>query len=639
MIEATATDIERFTEAVALANVPTLLMVLVQLTGDQRWLEHPYRPSKSRGLSDNETGGLPVEVQSEIRAAALAAILAWRDGTASAVAEPSMDVLVRMMSVAMGEDIPLEYAPMIAGELGLSRADDSLGDIAVPDGFEAIIIGGGFSGICAAVRLQEAGVPYTIIERNADVGGVWLENQYPGAAVDTPNHLYSFSFALHDWSRYFATQAEILAYLRKVTDDFDLRRHVRFNTAVTSADYDVATQTWRVATDGPEGVETLEANIVISAVGAFNKPKMPEVAGMASFVGPNFHTAHWPAEIDLTGKRVVVVGNGASAMQVVPAIIDKVESLVVFQHSPQWVAPFEKFKQDVPDPVRFLLGEVPLYYAWYRARLAWIFNDRLHASLQKDPNWPNKDRSLNVINESHRRQLTAYIESELGDRRDLLDAVLPTYPPFGKRMLLDNGWFRAIARDHVTVETSRVNEVREHSVVAASGQEYDADVIVWATGFDVVRFLAPIEIRGRDGVRLHDVWGGDDARAYLGAVMPSFPNLFVLYGPNTQFGHGGSVITVMERQVHYLMTTLRQMFRDGIGAVEVRPDVHGEYNRRLDELHELMVWTHPGMDTYYRNARGRVVVNNPLRMQQFWELTDRSDLGDYVLTPAVTTVG
>jgi 4-hydroxyacetophenone monooxygenase len=567
-------------------------------------------------------------VQATIRAEALAAILAWRSGTPVAIPQPTSESLITMMSVAMGEGVPAEYAPMIASELGFTNSGSGRGK-AVPEGFAAVIIGGGISGICAAVRLEQAGIAYTILERNTDVGGVWLENRYPGAAVDTPNHLYSFSFAPHDWTRYFASQGEILSYLRKVAEDFGIRKNVRFGTEVTAATYDDSTQTWSVDSVGPDGTCTLEANIVISAVGAFNKPKIPHVSGMDSFSGPNFHTAAWPEDIDLTGKRVAVVGNGASAMQVVPAIVDQVASLVVFQHSPQWAGAFEKFKQPVPDAVRFLLAEVPLYYSWYRTRLAWIFNDRLYESLQRDPEWPHPERSLNVINEAHRRNLTSYIEEEVGERTDLLDKLVPTYPPFGKRMLLDNGWFRSVAKSHVTVDTDRVQELRERSIITTSGTEYDVDVVVWATGFDVVRFLVPIEIRGRGGVRLHDAWDDDDARAYLGTAVPSFPNFFVLYGPNTQFGHGGSLISLMERQVHYMMSLLEQMFEADLGSVEVLPCVHQDYNDRIDEAHERMVWTHPGMDTYYRNTRGRVVVNNPFRMQEFWQLTEEADLREY----------
>jgi 4-hydroxyacetophenone monooxygenase len=632
----------RFAEGVAVANVPTLLMVLVQLTGDLRWLDEPYQPSKSRGLSDNDTGGLPAEVQAEVRAAALDAILRWRDGTPPAIPVPDEDLLVRMMRVTMGEEVPAAYTPMIAAEVSF---DDEPAPAPAPgvahpalvDGaFDAIVIGAGFSGLLAAFRFAQAGIPYTVLEKQDDVGGVWLENRYPGAAVDTPNHLYSFSFAPYDWSRFFASQAEIHAYLRWVADEFDLRRHIEFGTEVRTAAYDESAQRWLVTAVGPDGVErTRSVKVVLSAVGAFNKPKIPSVAGIGTFEGPSFHTAAWPDDLDLTGKRVAIVGNGASAMQVVPSIVDQVASLVVLQRSTQWAAPFERFKQDVPEALRFLLREVPLYYAWYRMRLAWIFNDRLYLSLQKDPAWDHPERSLNTINDSHRRQLTEYIAAELGDRQELLPKVLPTYPPFGKRMLLDNGWYRTMARDDVEL-VDAIAEIRPRSVVSESGSEHEVDVLVWATGFDVVGFLAPMEILGRGGVRLHDVWDGDDARAYLGTAVPGFPNFFCLYGPNSQFGHGGSVITVMERQMHYIMSLLAEMRARGLGAIEVRHDVHDAYSAKIDATHERMVWTHEGMDTYYRNSRGRITVVNPFRMLEFWQMTDRPDLDSYVLEPAVS---
>jgi 4-hydroxyacetophenone monooxygenase len=636
-----AQETARFADAVAVANVPTLLMVLVQLTGDLHWLEEPYRPTKSRGLSDNDTGGLPEEIQDEIREAALQAILEWRDGAPPAIPEPSDELLIRMMSVTMGEDVSHAYAPMIAGELGLIDfspvSPPGRSDLGAEIDIDAIIIGAGISGLCAAVRLQQAGIPFTILEKQDEVGGVWRGNRYPGAAVDTPNHLYSFSFAPYDWSRFFASQEEIHGYLRWVADEFNLRRHIQFGTEVRAATYDENAQRWRVQSTGPDGIETTrDATVVLSAVGAFNKPKVPQVEGRHTFDGPSFHTAEWPDDLDLTGKRVAVVGNGASAMQVVPAIADEVDSLVVFQRSTQWAAPFEKFKKPVPEPLRFLLREVPLYYAWYRTRLAWIFNDRLYQSLQKDPDWEHPERSLNKINDAHRRQLTQYIESELGDRQDMRSQVVPTYPPFGKRMLLDNGWFRTVARDDVELVDQPVAEMRPHGVVSSSGLEREVDVIVWATGFDVVNFLAPMEIRGRGGANLHDVWDGDDARAYLGTAIPGFPNFFILYGPNTQFGHGGSLITVMERQMHYIMSLLTQMRERGIGALEVRDDVHDAYNEQVDALHERMVWTHEGMDTYYRNARGRIVVNNPFRMVEFWEMTEAAELDDYVLEPVAS---
>ena len=635
-------DLNVWAEAVAVANVPTLLMVLVQMTGDLRWLEDPFRPSRTRGLGDNDTGGLPETVQDEIRAAALEAILAWTAGKPLAIPTPSAELLVEMMSTSLGELVPIEYAPMIAHDLetGSSRRTDvsvvSAGPRpSPPPGFEVLIIGSGVSGICAAVRLQEAGIPYTIIEKNDSVGGTWLDNRYPGCGVDVPSHLYSFSFAKNDWSKFFALRDEIHAYLERVADDFGVRRNIRFETEVVAASYDAAAQGWIVEVVGADGGrEELRANVVISAVGAFNKPKMPEIKGVDSFAGPAAHTACWPAEgIDVDGKRVAVIGTGASAMQLVPAIVDRAASVIVFQRSPQWAAPFEQFKKRIPDPLRFLLGALPLYETWYRLRLSWAFNDKIYPALQKDPAWPHPDRAVNAINDGHRRYFTRYIVDELGDRQDLLPKVLPPYPPFGKRMLMDNGWFRTVARDDVELVTERVVEVRPDGVVSESGIEFKADVLVWATGFDVVSFLAPMKVVGRSGATLHEVWDGDDARAYLGAAVPDFPNFFCLYGPNTQFGHGGSLITVMERQMHYLMSLLTEMFSNDVAVVEVTKEVHDRYTDEVDRAHEAMVWTHPGMDTYYRNSRGRVVVNNPFRIVDYWRMTERAHLEEYVTEP------
>ncbi|MEN3279364.1 MAG: 4-hydroxyacetophenone monooxygenase [Solirubrobacteraceae bacterium] len=623
-------------EALEVANVPTLLPVLVQLTGDRRWLGERYRPLRNRGLGDNPTGGLPDEVQREVREAALEAIEAWRDGQPPALPEPGEELLVEMLGVAMGEPVPAEYGPMLAAELrvGLGDGEAPPQRLAVPDGFNVLIVGAGVSGLATAIRMQEAGIPYAVVEKHDTVGGTWLENRYPGCGVDTPSALYSFSFAQHDWSRHFALRDELHAYLEAVADDADVRERIRFGTEVLAAAYDEAAQGWAVTVRRPDGsTGTLRASVVISAVGAFNKPKWSDLPGLSSFTGPVAHTARWPSDLELAGRRVAVIGSGASAMQLVPAIAGEVESLTVFQRSPGWAAPFEQLHVEVPEPLRLLAREVPLYRVWYRLRAGWTFNDRVHEALQKDPSWPHPERSVNAINDAHRRFFTRYIEAELGDRTDLIEKVLPDSPPYGKRILLDNGWYRSLTRENVELVTDPIAEVRPDRIVTSAGAEHEVDVIVCATGFDVVRFLAPMDVRGRSGRTLRATWDDDDSRAYLGLAVPDFPNLFMVYGPNTQAGHGGSLIGTAEAQLHYVMDLLAQMLRGGIGAVECRPEVYEDYNRRVDEAHERMVWTHPGMATYYRNSRGRVVVNTPWRVVDFWRMTRAADLGDYLVEP------
>jgi 4-hydroxyacetophenone monooxygenase len=616
--------------AIEAANLPVLLMVLVHLTGDLRWLEQPYLPSRQIAVNDNDDGSLPPEVQREIRDAAVEALTAWRIGAPIAIERPDDDLVLRMLGAAMGEEIPPEYGPMLAQDLASQSEVFTTVPAEVPAGFTAIIVGAGISGLCAATTLERLGVPYIVLEKSDQVGGVWHENRYPGCGVDTPSHLYSFSFATYEWSQFFAMRSEIHDYLQLIADRFDIRNHIRFNTEVKSAAYDAQAQVWRteiVSSDGE--VTTLESNVLVSAVGIFNPLKYPEIKGLETFGGPVFHSARWPADLDIDDKRIAVIGNGASAMQIGPAIVDQVKNLTVFQRSSHWIMPFDKFQVKVTEPVRWLFRELPFYGAWYRLRLAWIFNDKAHATLRRDPGWQESGRSLNLNNDRLREFLRRYV-LEVGDRTDLLEKVLPTYPPYGKRMLLDNGWYRMLRRDNVALVSEAIVEVRPDEVVTESGATWPADIVVLATGFDVSRFLSEFEIRGRSGRRVQDQ--GDDVRAFLGTVMPDLPNFFCLYGPNTQPA-GGSIMFTIETQTHLMASVLTQMLEKGMATAECKQDVHDEYNAAVDQENAEMVWNHPGMRTYYRNSKGRVAVNSPYRNVDWWHMTRSANLDDFILEP------
>ena len=618
----TSTDLR---DGVLAANIPTLLAVLVQLTGDERWLKAPYLLSRPRGIDDNDSGGLSAEIQAEIREAAFAAIMNSHE-THHDMTRLDKDELVRLLSAAMGEPIPAEYGPLIISGLSTPDPDDSPPK-ADWSGKSVIIIGGGISGLCAAVNLQRMGLPFVILERHSDLGGSWWESRYPGAGVDIPSHLYEFAFFPNDWQHYFATRDEIYEYLHAVADRFDIRRHIHLGTSVVSAQYDSDANSWVVETTRSGERRTFHAEIVISAVGAFNQPAVPGIPGLDRFTGPVFHTSDWQ-DVDLAGKRVAVLGNGASAMQVVPAIVEDVGQLIIVQRSPHWISPFAKLHQRIPDPVRHLMMEVPSYRAWYRLRLGWTFMDKLHSALRRDPEWAHPERSVNSANDGQRRYFTRYIKSELGYRQDLIDAVLPTYPPYGKRILLDNGWYAALKRDNVVLETSSKSEFTEDSL-CVNDRQYPVDVVVLATGFRVVRFLSTYKVTGRDGTTLDDVWGDDDARAYLGLAVPFFPNFFILYGPNTAPGHGGSLMPTVEAQMDYLAALLKSANDRGFDRIEVDPEAYETYNAAVDAEHEQMIWTHPGMDTYYRNGAGRVVVNNPFRIIDFWSRTRKIKWQDW----------
>jgi 4-hydroxyacetophenone monooxygenase len=621
----TVPDRAELVDAMEHANLPSLVAVLYQLTGDRRYLADPYRPTRSRGMEDNDPGGFPLAIQAEIRAAAVEAVLAWAAGRPPAVPAPTGDALLELIDLAVGEPVPPEYGPMSAEDMGFEPAE---APAASPSDFRVVVIGAGVSGMLAAIRLAEAGIDHVVLEKNADVGGTWLENAYPGAGVDTPSHLYSYSFAPRRWSTHFGKRDEVLTYLRDVADAHDLRKVIRFATEVASAVYH--DQRWTVTTTAGE---TLTADAVITAVGQLNRPKVPALPGLDTFRGPLFHSARWPEDLDVTGKRLAVVGTGASAMQIVPAIAERAGHVTVFQRSPQWAAPNEVYFAPIDDAASLLMEHVPFYRRWYRTRLSWNTGDRLHAALQKDPGWEHGDRSVNAVNDGHRRVFTRYLERELAGRDDLVAKALPDYPPFGKRMLLDNGWYAAIRRDDVDLVTAPVAAITTNGVRAADGTDVAADVVVLCTGFEAQKLLWPLSIRGRDGRTIADAWGPDDADAHLGITVSGFPNLFLTCGPGTVLGHGGSFITIAECQVRYIVEALVGMIENGIGAVEVLPEVHADYAARHDAAHAAMIWTHPGMRNWYRNPAGRVVCALPWRIVDYWTMTRHVDWDEYAVEP------
>ena len=622
-------EVAQLSAALDEANVPTLLLVLAQLTGDSQWLREPYRPARGPVLDDNDSGGLSPELQQIVRSAALAAILDHEAGTLTP-RSLTPDEITEMLGIALVEDIPLEYGPLLAEELGeVSR------DVAVPadiqTGLSVVIIGAGISGIALGIKLKAAGIPFTIIEKNDDIGGTWLENTYPGCGVDTPSHLYSFSFSPNtEWSRFFAKRPEVQNYLKRLVDEHDLGGSIKFGHEVVRADYDPAAASWTVITTDRDGQEaSLSTAVLVSAVGMVNRPSVPSIPGAADFEGPVMHTAGWRHDVDYAGKTVAVIGTGASAMQLVPSIAGAAKKVVVFQRSKQWAVPHPNYHREVSPEVRYLMARVPAYVRWYRLRALWNFSDRLHPTLQIDPTWPDSNMSVNADNERHRVFLTKYIKSQLGDRDDLYDACIPEYPPYGKRPLLDNAWFKTIQRDDVDLVCDGVDRVTAHGVRTESGQEYDADILVWATGFKALQFLWPMEIRGRSGQTLADQWGYHDARAYLGVAVPDFPNMFILNGPNTNAGHGGSSILAVEFQVRYIMQAIARLAGGESASLEVREDVFWKYNDELDEALSRCIWSHPGMTNWYRNEAGRVVVSSPWTYLDYWNRTRRFDVDDF----------
>lgn len=616
------------------ANLPVLLGALAVLTGQDRWIKAPYLPTPPPGLGDHDSGGFDEVVRQQIIDEATEVLRAWRDGTETfGHTPPEPDRLALVLSVMLGETIPAEYGRLLGEEMGIYPRHTEPSAPIDPT-FRVIIVGAGVSGLAMAIRLGQAGVDYLVVDKNTEVGGTWHENVYPGCGVDTPSHLYALSFdPKPDWSSYFAPQSELARYWRTLAERHGVLEHIRLGTRVRTAIFDEHTNRWHLTVESAGGAsETLTADVVVSAVGLLNQPSVPDLPGLGAFRGSIAHTAQWDPDVDPAGKRIAVVGTGASAMQFVPTSAETAEHVTVFQRTPQWATPHPLKGRAVSSAFQFLSEHVPFYLAWYRARLFWRMGDKVWGLLQVDPDYPHLGRAVNKANDKLRRHLTAYIEHELDGRPDLIAKSVPDYPPYGKRMLIDAGWFRTLRRDNVTLVTAPIATVTAEGVRTADGTEHPADILVLATGFKAVDVLASMDVRGRGGRTLREVWGEGDGRAYLGITVPGFPNFFCLYGPNTNTGHGGTVIASTEMQVQYVTAMIAALIDNNWASVEVRQDVHDAYNRELDAALAQTVWDFGGTTTYYRNDRGRIVTNSPWRYIDYWKRVHEPQLSDFEIS-------
>jgi len=618
-----------------------LLLVYTHLSGDESLLERcrPY----IKGAWSFEVE-IPADLQAELRSKVIATLTDYAETGRTLPPAPELDRLQRMCDAAVGQHVPAEYMPMVLEELNFDGTDAKSVRWRKPvsqatlDHYSVLVIGLGYSGLAMAIKLKEAGIPFTVIEKNDDVGGTWYENTYPGVAVDTPNHFYSYSFRTEsNWDHYFAQGPEIIKYIRSVYREAELGDHVRFEEEVVSAIWDKDAALWAVRIRRNDGSEyTQTANAVVSGSGLLNRPSIPDIAGMQDFKGPMFHSARWDHSVDLAGKRVVQIGTGASGMQIAPSIAPLVGKLTVFQRSPHWARKNPLLFAEVTDGMKWGLANVPYYTKWYRFQLLYATSDGVLPSLRKDPTWSEPETSLNAANKEIREQLIAHMRSELGGNEELLAKVTPSFPPYGKRMLRDGNWFRTLTRDNVELVTGPVQKITATGVVDKDGTEHPADVIILATGFKAQAPLFPIEIVGTNG-SIRDHWGDDNPRAYLGVTVPDFPNFFILYGPNTNGGHGGSAVFNSECQVRYTMLALRELIECEAASIDVREEPFEEYNRLVDAEHAQLVWTHPGVKNWYRNKDGRVVTNSPWRLCHYRNLTATFDPADYDIEPATVT--
>ena len=628
---------EQIAAALRDVSIPTLLMSCVHMTDNdavrRSIIEGPLRPL---GLFLNEVQGyMSEEDKDKARALALSIIGDYRDRGCPEPKPVDPVMLKQMMDWIAVAEVPDEYVPMMLEEMELdgrdTRDDELKSSPAARAEFPVIVIGCGESGLLAAIRLQQAGIPYTVIEKNAGVGGTWWENSYPGARVDVGNHFYCYSFEPSDhWTEYFARQPELQSYFSDVMHRHGVQQRVRFSTEVVSAVWE--DDAWTVTVRNANGYnETLRARAVISAVGQLNAPYIPDIPGADSFTGPAFHTARWDHSTDLTGKNVVMIGAGASGFQVAPAIADTVGRLTIFQRTAQWMFPNPNYHEAVGPGVRWALKHLPFYGRWYRFLIFWPGCDSGLAAAKVDPDWPDQQSAVSAANDMARMMFTEWITSQCGGDEELIAKVVPDYPATGKRTLQDNGsWLATLRRENVDLVRCGIDRIEAGAVVDNDGVRHPAEVLLYATGFRVNDFLSSLHVTGRDGVDLHEIWETRPA-AYLGITIPGFPNFFCMYGPGTNLASGGSLIFHSECQMRYIMSALDLLIASGKAALEPRAEVCDNWYERTQAEMTTMVWSQPSIaHSFYKNADGVVNSLSPWRLVDYWSWTRTVDPADFV---------
>jgi cation diffusion facilitator CzcD-associated flavoprotein CzcO len=484
------------------------------------------------------------------------------------------------------------------------------------------IIGSGFGGLGLGIQLKRQGIDtFSIFEQADDIGGTWRANTYPGAECDVPSALYSYSFENFDWPNKWSHQPVIKAYLDHCADTYHLRPHLRLRSPVTEARWDAEAAEWEVTVHGPAGPSTERFDIVVAATGQLSRPRWPDIDGLDSFHGPVFHSAEWDHSVDLRGKRVATIGCGASAVQYVPPVAEVAAQVTIFQRTPNWVVP--KNDRDYGEWEKALIRrsrlarDVRRFLIWVRAELV-IFD------LMKQ-----RSRVRRVAEEAARKHLHATVSDP-----EKVAKLTPSYPMGAKRVLFSDDFYEAIEAHDVAIETAPIAKVTGDAIVTAPADgsepvEHPVDVIVVGTGFETHDFLTPMTVIGPNGRNLNDEWR-DGPQAHLGISVAGFPNLFFLYGPNTNLGHN-SIVVMIEAQCRYLLSLITQMAARSIQAVEVRADVQQAYNdelaRRLADSSWVLV-----EDSWYLQG-GRVTNNWVGRTTEYRRRTNHADLGDFHLTP------
>lgn len=621
-------------DAIEAADPATLLLSLVHATGDVSLLDR-FGPSFERVVRySRPTIEASPEAAREIRDLALQ-VLPGIDEPAIHV--PDEALFKKMASFVTLEDtLSDQYVPYLLEMCGFEWARPEF-DESVPNDLKVIIIGGGMSGMATAIRLGRAGIDWQLFEAAGDFGGTWYRTNYPGVAVDTPSHFYSFSFELNPkWTRYYPQSTEYQRYMLDVAEKYKLYDNTSFRTKVNTCTWDEEAAEWVVeVVDADGNTATHRANAVVSALGYLNTPKRPNIPGEEKFTGRIMHSAEWDETVDLAGKKVAVVGTGATAIQLVAELTPQVGQMTVVQRQPHWVFKNAAVGESVPEAQRWALEHIPYYHQWYRVKIHWFAGDINVHMVTVDPEWvKNNPHSISEANELRRQAGLQYLEESFADRPDLKAQLTPDYPPFGKRPVMDPGFFDALKQPHVKMVTGGMKEYTENGLLLDTGIEVEADVIVLATGYNLL-WHSSVEVIGRDGVSLNQVWeNGENPFAHRGQMVPGFPNFFNLAGPNEGSNHGGGHNVNAEVDAQFVTASMQWLQQQDAAAMEPTQEAFEAFDAELQKQLATKIWMFPSTaTTYYTNKAGRVILPYPGLMVERWTEQRKPIPSEYRLTP------
>lgn len=625
-------DLEKI---VAQAELPVLLAALAAALGDTSFLSSDLRPPLT--LVDTQPhphGGMSPDQQERAKALALEGLRKLRDKEITSVDMLEDDAVADLLGFLTGGrehwHASLKHELDLAADKG-GAPQWSFDEVADGRDFPVLIIGAGIAGIAAAYRYSQAGVPFTVVEDAPTLGGTWAKNTYPGVRLDTPTFGYSYSFAQRgDWPHQFAEGGDVLDYVRDVAERAGVVESIEFSTRLVRLLWDEESRTWQATTRHSGGVERVRTFAsVVSALGQLDRPNIPDFPGAELYHGVTMHSQEWSHDVDYRGKRVAVIGTGASAYQIVPALADEVSGLVLFQRSAPWMLPAPNYHDGVSDTFTWLRRKVPHYAQWYRL---WVtiqgIPGRMHTVTAED-GWQGAPLSVSAKNQEVREVLIDRLKEQFADRPEQLETAIPNYPPGAKRMLRDNGvWAAALKSERTTVVTAGIERFSEKGIIDKDGVEHEVDIVVFATGFKPSDYLDEVEVVGREGVEIHDFWKGD-ARAYNGVTVPGFPNFFLIYGPNVGGVVAGSLHFMIERAVEFSLKAVHELLQRGASAIDVKPAALDRFVEWVDAGNRRMAWGQTYVRSWYQNAHGRVSQVWPYTNVEYWEATETVRADDH----------